>query len=115
MNAAEAQQFRVTDELDRNVVESGGYMLDAVLSWFRVGEGSEPGHFYSALLHALTHADSTNGPRLAMAFPEIAVPFTLARDVPGGTEAIRAARDLQRDTGVVLSRYALLALAERFA
>lgn len=93
------------------ILRAGGYRFDAVLWYFAPGENYEPGGFIVALLDAMGRADRTNRRRLVAAFPEVGVPFELAKDIEGGLRACAVGLERQRG-GDQLTRADLAELAE---
>jgi hypothetical protein len=68
--------------------ERGTYAVRAVLSHFGHPAGVQAGGFVTSLLETMGRADSGNRAKLVAAFPEWGVPFVIAKDVAGGTDAL---------------------------
>lgn len=66
------------------------YAVRAVLSHFGHPAGLQAGGFVTSLLETMGRADSGNRAKLVAAFPEWGVPFVVAKDVMGGTDALAA-------------------------
>lgn len=61
------------------------------VAWFfDYGEGTKPGSFVSALLHAFSKADPSNFQKLSLGFPEYGKAMAMAMlGIDGGMNAIR--------------------------
>lgn len=62
----------------------------AVLDYFAHPAGRQAGGFVTSLLETMGRADLSNRAKLVAAFPEWGVPFAIAKDVAGGTDALAA-------------------------
>lgn len=75
--------YRLASELPEDAVL-------AVLDYFGHPAGRQAGGFVTSLLETMGRADLANRAKLVAAFPEWGVPFVLAKDVKGGTDALAA-------------------------